>query len=178
MTEPTPRSYQNLRIGVDPEAEEGVEYYTAKIKDNDTKTYLYRPLSDLSASSYGEYFKSADQSISALQAKIDGFFVPYDELKGVEYNHLFGMLHSWKSEYGAGNIYGDTYTMKNVYDSGYSMDMASGDELVNAREYDGMCVNGGVLYLKYRDDVMYRKNGSVWTKSVPRERTYQKTERF
>ena len=178
MTEPTCRSYRNLRIDIDPYAEVGHEFYTAALRTNDAKTYLYAPVSELSSESYGEYFKSDNQTISALQAKIDGFFAPYEELKGVEYNHLFGMLNGWRSRYESGNVYGDTYTMKNMYDATYSMDMRSSDELSRAREYDGMCANSGTLYLKYRDDISYRRSGSGWTKSVPGERTFQKMERF
>ena len=178
MTEPTTKSYQNLRTDVDPYADAGEEFYRGVIKTNEAKTYLYSSLSSLSAESYARHFGYDNLTISALQDKIDAFFQPVEEIRGVEYNHLFGMLHGWDSRYQSGNVYGDTYTMKNMYDATYSMNMPDSGRLVRAREYDGMCVNGGSLFFKYRDDVSYERAGQGWRKSVPDERAFQKVERF
>lgn len=177
---------------------DGSNYYSMKLNDDQAYTTIYKPLTLLSVngiqiSSYQEYFDSDDKSISQIQDKIDDLFEPYIRFKGVGYNTLVGVLHknsgdvrqlSNYSQFENGNIYGDMYVCKNMYDSQYSMKMSSDHELNNCREYVGMTFNGNHLFLKYIDGTNYIGNTQTLSGKNTLEKQmsdtipYQKIETF
>lgn len=57
------------------------------------------------------------------------------------------------------------FTMKNMYNACYTMDMSSDSNINNCREYYGVGTIGGQPYFKYYDNVSYDMTGDTASKS-------------
>lgn len=151
-------------------------------------TYLYKTLADLSEetgtqlSSYEQYLKM-NPSISSDLAQ--NLFVPARNADGITYNCLYEipLKSDTYNDYDSGDIQGDVFLGKNIYNSTYSMGVRDGMKFSGCREYCGIGTCGGLTYLKYYDNIgyspeisSYGEPTSVHMTKTTGKRTYQKVE--
>lgn len=113
--------------------------------------------------------------------QVRDIFRPARVLTGIEYNHFLKMKQQddvtlqTQTDYDDGNIFGMPFTMKNMYNACYTMDMSSDSNINNCREYYGVGTIGGQPYFKYYDNVSYDMTGDTASKSYGKY-SYQKIE--
>lgn len=114
--------------------------YNWRIREQELNTYIYAPLSD-------------DLDLSS-------HFDPKFNLTNIKYNYVFELPQSSATfnNYEYGDVYGDIFNCKNVYNWQYSMDMSSQTYLNATRDYVGMGVCGNKLFMSFYDDLTYSSN--------------------
>lgn len=127
------------------------------LEQKDIETYIYKPLVDIN--------RIIDSLSGDITAKSTiSCYEPLTSLKGIRYNYVVDVDQNVQSSkdydnmtiYSNGDIYGCAIPTKNVYNSLYSMQMASRWALDRCRSYCGIESCQNKIYLKYYDDLYYR----------------------
>lgn len=121
------------------------ESYAWNLKYNVLKTFIYNTSADMT---------SSDSEV------LSNYYKPRYNLTGVKYNYLIEVPQNLPigtyNDYEAGDIQGDIFQAKNVYDCYYGMNMPDTSSLINTRDYIGLANCGDKIFLKYYDNVDYK----------------------
>lgn len=112
------------------------------IRDYSLPTYIYNTSADIDGSNV-----------------LSDYYKPRANLSGVQYNYVFEIPQNLPelvfNDYAHGDIQGDIFQAKNVYDYTYGMNMSSDSQLNMCRDYVGIDTCGDVAFLKFIDNVTY-----------------------
>lgn len=125
-------------------SEDRKQYFDMSITAQKPRAYTYKPVTSAEYALSGAFIPERSYDNIARQFVLD---MPVD--------HIFSQ-NSVTSDYDGGEIYyRRMMTAKSLYDSQYSMNMPTRQQLSCARTYCGIGTCAGQTYLKYWDDVNY-----------------------
>lgn len=170
LTDRTTETAQMAMTNIDENKKYNNIFYNYKISEYGCdNAYLYQDIHN-----------NSDVSSQANLIKINGvdyIFTPTRTMLDVYYNYLYIINNSSKSTYGNylhGDIYGDIRQTKNLYDPMYSMNMPDCDTITNCRTYCDIGLCGNKLYLKYYDNIEYKKLSESNNNNITEVKTYAK----
>lgn len=135
--------------------------YRYALSSQDIHTYLYNALADLSTeeqmSSYNMYISANVSSESSLSNYyLSSIFDIKRVLSVLDYNYFIEFPNSTiQNTYSNGEIKCNFAVTKNPYDINYNMNIESSYNVIDSRQYCGIDYCGGLLYLRFRDNVKY-----------------------
>lgn len=152
LTNKTPASTQMAITNINTNKNSDNIFYNYQITEyNCGNAYTYQDLDEHNISSQSNLIKMYGP---------DFVFTPTKKITGIDYNYLYIINNSKLQTYGNykhGDIYGDIRQTKNLYDPLYSMNMPNCNTITKCRSYCGIGICGNKLYLKYYDNIEYKK---------------------
>lgn len=157
LTQPTAQAPSQLQTNFGGERAKAYDtaYYEYQISSGLVPTYLYGTSAE-------------QQALMAAGAPAEQLFEPSANMTGIEYSYVLEMDHSRQTQYDSGDVPGQIYITKNMYDPVYSMDMAGRTSIRGCRQYVGIGSGRGDLskqqpYLKFMDCLSYsgRQSGGL-----------------
>ena len=135
--------------------------YRYVLSSQDLHTYLYNALADLSTaeqmSTYNMYI-SANVSAEPMLSNyyLSSIFDIKRVMNTLDYNYFIEFPNSTvQNTYKNGEIKCNFALTKNPYDIDYNMNVESSFSVIGSRQYCGIDYCGGLLYLRFRDNVKY-----------------------